>query len=202
MPIVYILTNECMPQTIKVGVTENLEQRIKQLDNTSVALPFECYYAVEVNDAGAIEKKMHQGLDDYRVRQNREFFNASPEIAKSLLEIAEVMGGKDVTPKNAIVETEQDRQALDKAHKRRARFNFGMLDIQPGATLCFKKDETITCKVIDDRRVEFRGEDMSLSASANLVLTEMGYDWGGAVQGPVWWCLNGKTLDELRNQND
>ena len=116
--------------------------------------------------------------------------------------MAEVMGGKDVTPKNAIVETEQDRQALDKAHKRRARFNFGMLDIQPGATLCFKKDETITFKVIDDRRVEFRGEDMSLSASANLVLTEMGYDWGGAVQAPIWWCLNCKTLDELRNQND
>ena len=94
MPIVYILTNECMPQTIKVGVTENLEQRIKQIENTSVALAFECYYALEVNDAGAIEKKMHQGLDDYRVRQNREFFNASPEIAKSLLEIAEVMGCK------------------------------------------------------------------------------------------------------------
>ena len=59
MPIVYILTNECMPETIKIGVTENLEQRIRQLDNTSVALPFECFYAVEVPDAFAIEKKMH-----------------------------------------------------------------------------------------------------------------------------------------------
>ena len=71
MPIVYILTNQCMPDTIKIGVTENLEQRIKQLDNTSVALPFECYYAVEVSEATQIEKKLHQGLDDYRIRQNR-----------------------------------------------------------------------------------------------------------------------------------
>ena len=39
MPIVCILTNECMPDTIKIGITENLEQRIKQLDNTSVAFP-------------------------------------------------------------------------------------------------------------------------------------------------------------------
>ena len=202
MPIVYILTNECMPQTIKVGFTENLEQRIKQLDNTSVALPFECYYAVEVDDASGVEKKMHQGLDSYRVRQNREFFNTSPERARSLLEIAEVMGGKNVTPKNAIVETEQDRQALKQAHKRRERFNFGMLDIQPGDTLYFKKDETITCKVVDDRRVEFRDEKTSLSASANLILTQMGYDWEGGASGPIWWCFNGKTLDELRNQGD
>ena len=57
MAIVYILTNECMPDTIKIGITENLEQRIRQLDNSSVALPFECYYAVEVEDASIIEKK-------------------------------------------------------------------------------------------------------------------------------------------------
>ena len=35
MPIVYILTNESMPDTIKIGITDNLERRIKELDNTS-----------------------------------------------------------------------------------------------------------------------------------------------------------------------
>ena len=60
MPIVYILTNECMPETIKIGITENLEQRIKQLDNTSVALPFECYYAVEVPDASLPKQRLFQ----------------------------------------------------------------------------------------------------------------------------------------------
>ena len=32
MPIVYILTNEAMPDIIKIGITENLERRIKKLD--------------------------------------------------------------------------------------------------------------------------------------------------------------------------
>ena len=33
MAIVYILTNEAMPDTIKVGITENLDRRIRELDN-------------------------------------------------------------------------------------------------------------------------------------------------------------------------
>lgn len=178
MPVVYILTNECMPDTIKIGITENLEQRIKQLDNTSVALPFECYYAVEVPDASIIEKKMHQGLDDFRIRQNREFFNTSPERAKSLLEIAEVMGGRNVTPNADIVETPQDQQALDRARKTRKRFNFEMLGLNQGVVLQFSKDSTISCTVANDNQVEFRGEIMSLSRSADIILQEMGYDWG------------------------
>ena len=124
MPIVYILTNQSMPDTIKIGITDNLERRVRELDNTSVALPFECYYAVEVKDASKIEKKIHEGLDDKRIRQNREFFNASPEQAKSILEIAEVMGSKNVTPKNYIVETPQEKEALDRSRKVRKRINF------------------------------------------------------------------------------
>jgi len=100
--IVYILTNEAMPDTIKVGITDNLDRRVRELDNTSTPLPFECYYAVEVENASAIEKKIHEGLDDKRVRQNREFFNATPEQAKAILEIAEVMGGKKCYSKKKI----------------------------------------------------------------------------------------------------
>src|SRR5210317_1444262 len=98
--IVYILTNQSMPDTIKIGITDNLDRRVKELDNTSTPLPFECYYAVEVENASLIERKIHEGLDDKRVRQNREFFNVSPEQAKSILEIAEALGGKNVTPKD------------------------------------------------------------------------------------------------------
>ena len=197
MPIVYILTNQCMPDTIKIGVTENLEQRIKQLDNTSVALPFECYYAVEVSEATQIEKKLHQGLDDYRIRQNREFFKTTPEQARSLLEIAELMGGKNVTPTDDIVDSIQDIEALNKARSFRKRFNFGILGIDEGTILQFKKDKNITCKVASDTSVEFRDEFMSLSRSADIILKELGYDWA-SVQGTAFWCLNGKSLNDMR----
>ena len=154
MPIVYILTNQSMPDTIKIGITDNLEWRIRELDNTSTPLPFECYYAVEVKDASKIEKKIHEGLDDKRIRQNREFFNASPEQAKSILEIAEVMGGKNVTPKNDIVETAQDKEALDRSRRVRKRFNFAMINIPPKTILEFAKDRTITCEVYDESQIK------------------------------------------------
>ena len=195
--IVYILTNESMPDTIKVGITDNLDRRVRELDNTSTPLPFECYYAVEVENASAIEKKIHEGLDDKRVRQNREFFNATPEQAKAILEIAEVMGGKNVTPKEDIVETSQDKQALENARKKRGRIDyFGILGIQKGTTLTFSKDENITCVVSDNGKIIFRDKETTLSGSALLVTNEMGYDWG-QVQGAGYWCYQGKTLREL-----
>ncbi len=195
MPIVYILINQSMPDTIKIGITDNLERRIKELDNTSTPLPFECYYAVEVKDASKIEKKIHEGLDDKRIRQSREFFNASPEMAKSILEIAEVMGGKNVTPKKDIVETPQDQQALDSARKRRINY-FGILGISKGTILTFSKDKNITCEVSNNGKVIFRGKETSLSGSALIVTNEMGYDWG-QVQGAGYWCYQGKTLRDL-----
>ena len=195
--IVYILTNQSMPDTIKVGITDNLDRRVRELDNTSTPLPFECYYAVEVENASTIEKKIHEGLDDKRVRQNREFFNATPEQAKAILEIAEVMGGKNVTPKEDIVETPQDKQALENARKKRGRIDyFGILGIQKGTTLTFSKDESITCEVADDGKVIFRGKETSLSGSALLITNEMGYDWG-QVQGAGYWCYQGRTLRDL-----
>ena len=195
--IVYILTNQSMPDTIKIGITDNLERRMRELDNTSTPLPFECYYAVEVQDAKVIEKKIHEGLDDSRIRQSREFFNTSPEQAKAILEIAEVMGGKNVTPTEDVVETAQDKQALDNARKRSGRIDyFGILGIAKGTTLTFSKDKNITCEVADNGKVIFRGKETSLSGSALLITNEMGYDWG-QVQGSGYWCYRGKTLRDL-----
>ena len=153
MAIVYILTNESMPEIIKIGFTKNLSKRLKDLDKTSTPLPFECFYLVKVNDAKAVEKLLHETFNDKIVRERREFFYCTSEQAKSALKIAEKMGGKDVTPREVVVETEQDRQVLDKAKKRKGRVNyFGIFGINTGETLTFSKDGLITCEVGDNDR--------------------------------------------------
>ena len=201
MPTVYILTNESMQDIIKIGITDNLSRRLRDLDNTSTPLPFECFYALEVEDAQSIEKLLHEAFDDKRVRQNREFFNCTPEQAKSALKIAEKMGGRDVTPKEVVVETEQDKQALDTAKKKKGRVDyFGVLGINVGETLTFSKDHSLTCKVKENGQVLFREELTTLSGSALIIVSEMGYNWQ-QVRGAGYWCYKGTTLLDLYQQS-
>lgn len=198
MEIVYILTNPAFPDYIKIGRTTNLKQRLLSLDNTALPLPFECYYAVEVNDSNKVEKLLHQSFDKYRVRSNREFFELLPENAKSALQLA---NGKEVTPNHDIVETSEDQRALDNARSKRERFKFSLLNIEPGTILTFAKDEGITCEVVDDRLIRFRDEEMSLTASALIIIHEMGYEWS-KISGPAFWQHNGVSLYDMRLKAD
>ena len=125
----------------------------------------------------------------------------SPEYAKSILEIADVMGGKNVTPQRDIVDFPQDQQALDDVRNRRFRLNFSMLGIEEGTVLEFKKDRTITCIVANDKQVTFRDKLTTLTRSADILLKEMGYDWSSA-NGPMFWCYKGKPLGELRLERE
>ena len=46
--IVYLLTNPRIPDLVKVGKTENLEQRVKDLSrHAAIPVPFEVHYATK-----------------------------------------------------------------------------------------------------------------------------------------------------------
>ena len=193
MKTVYILTNEAMPGIIKIGWTDkNVEERIKELDKTSTPVPFTCYFAKRVEDPTFVESKLHEAFDEFRIRDNREFFRMSPDQAKAALEIA---NGTDVTPKGDVVESESDRVALNK-ERNRNRFNFDEAGIDAGEILEFKKDPSITAKVLDNGQIDFRGTRTSLSQSALIIVQEMGYKWN-KIAGPQFWMYKGKTLYEI-----
>ena len=196
MKTVYILINQAMPGMIKISVTDlPIEKRMKQLDQTQTPLPFECYYAKQVDDPSFVEKKLHHAFDEFRIRESREFFRMSPDQAKAALEIA---SGKDVTPKGDVVETESDRAALNK-ERNRARFNFAMAGIEVGTILEFKKDPSITAKVVENDQVEFRGKITSLTLSTLEIIHEMGYKWN-KIAVPQFCTYKGKTLYELNQE--
>jgi hypothetical protein len=194
--IVYVLTNPAMQGYVKVGRTRNLEKRMKELDNTSTPLPFECAYAVDVDNPEEVELLLHDAFADGRTRSTREFFEVNPERIISALRLTK---DRDVTPETDIVEDEESRRALARTNKMREAFNFGMVGIVPGTMLTFIRDPSQTCEVLTNRTVLFEGEETSLSASARTLLKRVGWSTNH-VAGPVFWCLEGESLNELRKR--
>ncbi|HMP28257.1 MAG TPA: GIY-YIG nuclease family protein [Saprospiraceae bacterium] len=190
--IVYVLINEAMPGYVKIGITTNLEQRIRSLDTTSVPLPFEVFYAATVKDSKFIEKQIFEAFLDKRVRSSREFFQISPEQAVAIIKLVEI---KNVTPKQDFVETQEDQKALNEARTRRSAFNFKMVDIPVGAELSFTHDPEIKVQVIDNKLIKLNDEIMSLSAAAQKILR---VDW--PISGTIYWIYEGETLDERRRR--
>lgn len=191
--IIYILTNEAMPGYVKIGKTTNNLQRIKDLSSsTSVPLPFICHHASIVKDNNFVEKQLHDAFDDSRINPKREFFIISPERVVSALRLAEI---EDITPKDSeeLIDSKEDKEALDFVISKRPRFSFKMVDIKPGEELVFSRDENIKAIVIDDRNIEFNGDLTSLSLSAQKIL-----NYKKAPSGTEFWKYNDETLDERR----
>ncbi len=195
--IIYVLTNEVMPGLVKIGRTsDSVESRLTQLSTSSgVPLPFECYFAAEIKDAVTLERKLHQLFSDVRVNPKREFFKADPEKVVLAISIGPF---KEITPGGADVD-EEERDALEKIKARRPRIKLDALGIKPGAVLNFSRDEAVTATVVEDGKVNFEGEVMSLSAAALKALNRMGYQTPSA-SGSEYWKFDGELLDERRRR--
>ena len=198
MGFVYILTNEAMPGLIKIGLTDqdDVESRIRGLDTTGVALPFQCYYAARVEDNRKVERALHTAFGDFRLRPNREFFRLDPYKVKAILEVLEL---EDVTPRTEIVESLDDIQALRNASIKAGRFKFSTASIPLGSTLNFVKDLSITATVVEDTWVEYQGQRHSLTTAALEALRKCGYNWS-SVQGPEYWLFEGETVGSHRER--
>ena len=196
--IVYVLTNEAMEGMVKIGrTTTSVEQRIKELDNTSMPLPFQCFYAAEVGNSALVEGKLHRIFSDKRIRSNREFFRADANQVKEAIQLAEL---KEVTPKVDVVVDASDVQALQRAvatEERRTRLRFSELGIPVGAVLIFTKDSIVTCTVVADGRVQYEGQSLSPSGAALIALRKMGYQWS-SVSGNDYWQFEDETLAARR----
>ena len=193
--IVYLLTNPTMPDLVKIGRTTDLESRLRSLStHTGVPVPFECFYACEVADSVKVERALHDAFGDHRINPKREFFRLNPDRAVAILELVAL---KDAAPCTEIAEDQVELDALHREQSRREQFRFSMVDVPVGATLTFSKDDTITAKVIDDKRIEFEGTVTSTSAAATKLLHRRGWTLRAA-QGPLYWMFEGETLAERR----
>lgn len=195
---IYVLTNEAMLGIIKIGRTntDSVESRIASLSShTGVPLPFECYFAAEVKDCVKLEKTLHQLFSDSRVNPKREFFKVDPEKVVLAISIGEF---KEITPGVTEIDKEE-RQALEKAKARRPRLKLEALGIKPGDILKFSRDESLIATVLDNGKVTFQNETLSLSAAALKALHGLGYKTSAA-SGSEYWLFDEELLDERRKR--
>ena len=192
--LVYVLTNEAMPGFTKIGLTrgEDVTARLKQLDTTSVPLPFECVYAARVPDCRKVERTLHFVFGEKRARLGREFFRVDPDVVRAILELVELRQVEITESEQSL--TPVEREAISEEKAARAKpLSFDQLGLEPGTTLAFSKDPDITCEVAGPKLVMFRGKEISLSAAALMVIREMGYDWP-TVRGAEYWTYEGVKL--------
>ncbi|MDB2313588.1 GIY-YIG nuclease family protein [Luminiphilus sp.] len=192
MAIVYVLSNPAFDRYVKVGRTVDLEQRLRQLDNTSVPLPFRCEFAVEVADEVEAERLVHQAFADVRVRSSREFFEIEPQRVIAALKLT---GGKDVTPKEDVAEDAEGIEALERTVAKRRSYSFDDAHVSVGDVLVYTRDESVTATVVADKKIEFEGEVTSLSSAALTLLHRDGYKWKQA-NGWAYWMKDGETMGE------
>ncbi len=188
--IVYVLTNRAMPEYVKVGRTagdspRDVLERMKNLDNTSVPLPFDCEYAVVVDNYETVERTLLAAFEDRRVR-NREFLHdVAPHRVKAILKLVELT---EVTPAGEI------GMQVEAYDPPAPRFRFSLTGVPLGATLQWADNPEITCQVDDDTHVLYEGKRTTISGVAKELK-----GWSAA-QGSLYWLYQGKTLQEWREQ--
>ena len=214
--VIYILTNPSFPQFVKIGYADDVNRRLKEL-NRSECVPFSFrVYATYAVNSRLSDLKLHSIIDKLNPNlraiecekghtRKREFYAMSAEDAYSILEaIAEMHGCIDnlikVTPNDIQKNEEKEAQDIEKESKTRANnFTFSEWQIPKDAILQYRFDPNITCRVVDERRVEYGGEIMYLTGVAKKCL---GKDTG--VCGPDYftyknaklWDVEGRTKDQ------
>lgn len=203
---VYILTNPSFREDwVKIGKSARpVDVRSKELDNTAVPLPFEIFATMKTSKFHEVEKLVHKTIDrltDLRIRQNREFFNVSPEVALDIFrDIAQTIDDAEIVEYKSPTSDSKDTKSKHEIHgSRKLRFKFSMVGIKVGETIVFTPTGT-QVRVATDDSVEYDGRIYKLSPFAGTFMPEQDRCASGAYQGPKYFSYKGKSLLELRQE--
>lgn len=198
--VVYLLTNEAMPDMVKIGMTsyEDVGKRIAQLNTTGVPLPFELVFACRVPNGKLVEGALHKAFAPNRVNPNREFFRIKVEQALAIMKLLHVEEVTAEVGKEMTAETPEVELAASEAYakSRRPPIDFLVMQIPIGSQLIYEATND-TAIVTGGRKVNFNGEDMSLTMATRKI---RGLPDTYAIQPTPFWSYNGVGLSTLYDQ--
>lgn len=206
---VYILTNPSFKEDwVKIGKSSRpVDVRSKELDNTAVPLPFEIFATMKTCKYNEVEKLVHKTIDrltDLRIRQNREFFNVSPQMALEIFrDIAMTIDDAEVVlyHENIPIVDSNSLAVRQKREIKRSRFKFSMCDIKIGEHITFIPTGLVV-KVASDDSIEYDGRIYKLSPFVGTFMPEDKRNTSGAYQGAKYFSYEGRILDDLRKEKE
>lgn len=206
---VYILTNPSFKEDwVKIGKSSRpVDVRSKELDNTAVPLPFEIFATMKTCKYNEVEKLVHKTIDrltDLRIRQNREFFNVSPQMALEIFrDIAMTIDDAEVVlyHENKPIIDSNTVTAPQKREVKRSRFKFSMCNIKIGELITFVPTGLVV-KVASDDSIEYDGRIYKLSPFVGTFMPEDKRNTSGAYQGAKYFSYGGRILEDLRKERE
>lgn len=211
---IYILTNPSFKEYVKIGYADNVENRVRQLNNSECTpFAFRVYATYEVEDR-LTDVNLHKLIDQLNPnlrsidnvngkKRVREFYAMSPEQAYSILGGIALLGGRKNRLKLWNV-TEEERKDIEVAQEieeehieRLSPFAFSKCNIAKGTKIMFvcrgNENSGAECTVVDDKTVEYKGKKYSLSSLATELLGAI-----HGVAGPRYFKYNGEWLWKIR----
>lgn len=212
---VYILTNPSFREDwVKIGMTQNMDERLRTLDTTALPLPFKKYATLETVKYEKAEKHVHHFIETFtnlRIRDKREFFNVKPEQAlKIFCEVAELLDDAIVTKYDEkgnptqiypIPCPEKPDNTAPLRLAPRKPFDFDMVGLREGDTVTFDPLK-LNVKVCGKNKVTYKGNAYTLTGFCKAFLPDNMRNTSEAYQGPKYFSYEGKTLWEIRLMNE
>ena len=185
--VLYIITNLSLPGIVKVGITSNVESRLRTLNNTSLPTKFQIYEVFDkLKNPDLMEQAVLLHFKTNRINKKREFIMEHPERICDF-----VRDNKDNGELSNVRGSEESKGLWDK------------LGIPEGEKLFFINiygegvSKNIVSEVGKGRNIVYKGKNTSLSKSTQIILNEQfGKNWKAA-QGTIFWTYKGRTIADL-----
>lgn len=172
---------------LRMGYADDLLEMLKNLKGSmNVSQTFRTYATYQVNTQ-AQDAEIRKTLNTFNrrlcVEDNLDGYQRKYELFEtpvtSAIRLADCIGKlsyaavrdsvvpdtREQLEKRTLVEDVKEApDKRDTVHKRAQDFSFTALGIPIGATLTYTSDPRITCTIINDKHVEYKGKDYTLAA--------------------------------------
>jgi len=186
----YVITNISMPDICKVGITDNVEQRLNNLNKTNIPTRFQIYQTFTspfIKNPDILEQEIFKKFEKERVNRKREFIKIHPEKIVSFIEdYRDIDIEKDTSSKYSKI----GLNAGDKV--------FFTYDGNEDKDIFATYDSGINF-IFNGKKAALSNHALSIINSGNYL--EDGKKWK-SVQGTLYWSFKGRTIRDLLDEKN